>query len=146
MTLLPHYVVHAIEGRARLRHPALGTDEGRNAALELLLARDEVRDIEQGRESLLLLLKPEADPVALLALCAALEARIPALKKPAASSCSLGRLTGLPPRKLENRALFAALGVSAALGVMGSERAHVFTAAAFGALVAHHVWTRRGAL
>ena len=146
MMILPHYVVHAIEGRARLRHPVLGTAEGRAAALELILARDEVRDIEQGRESLLLFLKPGTDVAVLIALCAALEAKIPALKKPAAASCSLSRLVGVPPRKLENRALFAALGVSAALGVMGSEKAHVFTAAAFGALVAHHVWTRRGAL
>ena len=146
MMLFPAYVVHVIEGRVRFRHPALGTAAGRAKALAVLEAQSLVKEVRQGRESLLVFLdQPESTESTVLALCKALEEALPAIRRDV-SGLLPQLLPGVSPRKLENRALIAALGVSTALGFMGSEKAHVFTAAAFGVLVAHHVWTRRGAL
>ena len=42
--LFPVYVVHAMEGRVRLRHPVLGTEIGRAKALEVLKGVTDPRD------------------------------------------------------------------------------------------------------
>ena len=146
MMLFPAYVVHVIEGRVRFRHPVLGTAEGRARALAVLEAQSLVKEVRQGRESLLVFLnQPESTESTVLVLCKALEETLPAIRREAPGLLPQ-LLPGVSPRKLENRALMTALGVSTALGFMGSEKAHVFTATAFGLLVAHHIWTRRGAL
>ena len=50
--LFPAYVVHAMEGRVRLRHPVLGTEIGRARALEVLKGVTRVKkDYEIGRAS-----------------------------------------------------------------------------------------------
>lgn len=147
--LFPAYVVHAMEGRVRLRHPVLGTEIGRARALEVLKGVTRVKEAVPGRASILVYLKKNGHlETAVAALCKALESELPELAKTGAPEPHFLRtlLGGVPPRKLENRTLFAALGTSAALGIMGSEKAHVFTAAAFGLLVAHHIWVRRRAL
>ena len=146
MMLFPAYVAHVMAGRVRFRHPVLGIAAERVKALAILEAQSLVKEVRQGRESLLVFLdQPESTESTVLALCKALEEVVPAIRREAPGLLPQ-HLPGVSPRKLENRALMTALGVSTALGLMGSEKAHVFTATAFGVLVAHHIWTRRAAL
>lgn len=76
--MLPQYVAHAMEGRARLRHPALADVAVRSAVQAALGQEADVLEMRPGAESMLLLLKPGAD-VALL--CAQLEQRVPILAR-----------------------------------------------------------------
>lgn len=163
------YLVHAMEGRARLRHPALAGTAGRERALAVLSAKSGVLETRCGSGSILLLLTPDAD---LGGICRDLEAALPELCRPATGcpsertgvSANLpagGSMTtvlsgllrrgqsvslGLNPRKLELRALLAACGLSVILGFTGNGRAHLLAGTAFGLLAARHVWTRRKAL
>ena len=145
---LPSYVVHSMEGRARLRHSVLGTAAGMEKALEALSVQKKILEIRPGRSSVLLLLESRAS---LSGICKALEETLPELRRPAVAtgiSCAEGalRLWDMSPRKLENRALVAVLGFSAVLGLAGSGKAHALTSAAFALLAARHIWTRRQAL
>lgn len=79
--MLPAYVVHSIEGRARLRHPALGEVAVRAAAQNALGKETGVEEIRPGAESLLLLLQPGVD---IAGICARLEGRVPVLARPRA--------------------------------------------------------------
>ena len=147
--LLPDYVVHVMEGRARLRHPVLAADAGKDRAMEVLAGQAGVKAFFPGHSSLLLMLDERADLAATMAsVCAALEAALPELKETgrAACRCPLKKIAGETPRQMENRALLAALGASAILGFIGSGRAHVWTSAAFCVLAAHHIWARRKAM
>ena len=146
--LMPEYVVHVMEGRARLRHPVLAADAGKDRAMEALAGQAGVKAFFPGHSSLLLMLDERADLAATMAsVCAALEAALPELKgagRDAGSQrCAIRKLAGETPRQMENRALLAALGASAILGLTGNSRAHVWTAAAFGLLVTRHIWARR---
>ena len=74
---MPDYVVHAMPGRARLRHAALGTDGGKDRAMAVLAEQDGVRAFFPGHSSMLLMLDERADWAATLAqVCAALEAAL----------------------------------------------------------------------
>ena len=79
--MLPTYVVHCMEGRARLRHPALGEIAVRAAAQSALGKEQGVDEVRPGSESLLLLLQPGVD---VAGICARLEASVPALARPMA--------------------------------------------------------------
>lgn len=79
--MLPAYVVHSMEGRARLRHPALGEVGVRAAAQNALGKEPGVDKVRPGAESLLLLLQPGAD---VAGICARLESCVPALARPQA--------------------------------------------------------------
>ena len=148
---MPSYLTHAMEGRARLRHPALAGIAGREKALAVLTGASGV-------------LAPDAN---LESICRDLEAALPQLRRPAcasrtsavgaAASGPFSFLSGLPshgkacfqglsPRKLELRALLAACGLSVVLGFAGKGRAHLLAGTAFGLLAARHVWMRRKAL
>lgn len=153
------YLVHAMEGRARLRHPILAGTAERETALTVLRGTEGVLEARPGSSSVLLLLAPDAD---LESICRKLENALPALRQPAHipenahRSAPLSRFPGfrhgkarlcdLNPRKLELRALLAVCGLSVVLGLTGSKNAHAVTGAAFSLLTAWHVWTRRKAL
>ena len=79
--MLPAYVVHCMEGRARLRHPALGEVAVRAAAQNALGKEEGVEEVRPGAESLLLLLQPGVD---VAGLCARLETSVPVLARPQA--------------------------------------------------------------
>ena len=79
--MLPAYVVHCMEGRARLRHPALGEVAVRAAAQHALGKENGIEEVRPGAESLLLLLQPGAD---VAGVCARLEASVPVLARPQA--------------------------------------------------------------
>ncbi|MGE4310315.1 hypothetical protein [Desulfovibrio sp.] len=91
------YVVHAIEGRARLRHPALADVRARGEAQALLRDEKGVNEVRFGSESLLLLMSPGTD---FAAICQRLEEKIPDLLKPKAEVASA--------HKAERRAQFGA--------------------------------------
>lgn len=91
------YVAHLMEGRARLRHPALADDGAREGARALLLKQAGVCDVRPGKESLLLFMDSGAD---FAAICLRLEEKIPALLSPRAEAATA--------RRLERRARFAA--------------------------------------
>ena len=79
--MLPAYVVHSMEGRARLRHPALGEVAVRAAAQRALGKENGITGVRPGVESLLLLLQPGVD---IAGICARLEASVPVLARPQA--------------------------------------------------------------
>ena len=56
--MFPQYVAHSMEGRARLRHPALGEVAVRTAVQEVLGKEKDVLEVRPGSESMLLILKP----------------------------------------------------------------------------------------
>ncbi len=91
------YVVHAMEGRARLRHPALADVRARGEAQALLRDEEGVNEVRFGSESLLLLMSPGTD---FAAICQRLEEKIPDLLKPKAEVASA--------HKAERRAQFGA--------------------------------------
>ena len=91
------YVVHAMEGRARLRHPALADVRARGEAQALLRDEKGVNEVRFGSESLLLLMSPGTDFVA---ICQRLEEKIPDLLKPKAEVASA--------HKAERRSQFGA--------------------------------------
>ena len=91
------YVVHAMEGRARLRHPALADVRARGEAQALLRDEKGVNEVRFGSESLLLLMSPGTD---FAAICQRLEEKIPDLLKPKAEVASA--------HKAERRAQFGA--------------------------------------
>ena len=72
------YVVHAIEGRARLRHPALADVRARGEAQALLRDEKGVSEVRFGSESLLLIMSPGTD---FAAICERLEEKIPDILK-----------------------------------------------------------------
>lgn len=128
------YLVHAMEGRARLRHPFLAGTAGQERALAALSGRSGVLEARPGSGSILLLLTPDAD---LDGICRELETALPELCRPAdgcrcrsarsGASALSGLLRrgqsaslGLSPRKLELRALLAACGLSIVLGFTGN--------------------------
>ena len=70
------YVVHTIEGRARLRHPALADVRARGEAQAVLRDEKDVNEVRFGSESILLLMNPGTD---FAAICQRLEEKIPDL-------------------------------------------------------------------
>lgn len=170
--MLPAYVVHCMEGRARLRHPALGEVAVRAAAQNALGKEHDVDEVRPGGESLLLLLQPGAD---VAGICARLEANVPVLARPqaevaaerraaararrhekwrggAAASATAGghgdkrNMLGLSRRKLEVRAMMGAAGVCLAAGLSGSKPVHILAGLAWAVMAGRHVWVRRKAV
>lgn len=91
------YVAHVMEGRARLRHPALADTKVRGVAQALLQGETGVSEVRSGSESLLLLMAPGTD---FAAICKRLEKKVPALLKPKAEVAAAHRA--------EKRSQFAA--------------------------------------
>ncbi len=144
--MLPDYVAHVMEGRARLRHHAFLDGNALAKAQSLLAAEPDVREARPGHASLLLLMQPGAD---LAALCAKLEEALPELKNTstkAVRSVKLPQWKGVSPRRLELRVLTGVSLLCIVSGLLDSGKLHVFTGLAFSALAARHIWTRRTAL
>lgn len=76
--MFPQYVAHSMEGRARLRHPALGEIAVRSAVQAALGKEQDVLELRPGAASMLLLLKPGVD---LVSLCQRLEQSVPVLAR-----------------------------------------------------------------
>lgn len=76
--MFPQYVAHSMEGRARLRHPALGEAAVRSVVQAALGKEQDVLEVRPGAASMLLLLKPGAD---LASLCQRLEQSVPILAR-----------------------------------------------------------------
>ena len=141
--MLPDYVVHSIEGRARLRHPAFLDAEKRAGAMRLLSAEARVSEVRQGRGSLLLTLKRGAD---MAGLCAKLEGKFPEMKSAAPRAGRQPAFAGLAPRRLELRVLTGLSLLCLASGFFSSGKMHVAVGLGFALLVGRHIWTRRAAL
>ena len=144
--MLPTYVVHFMEGRARLRHHVFGEQNKLALATSLLAKEAEVQEVRSGHGSLLLLLQPGAD---VLALCAKLEEALPGLKEfspQATRHVYLSQWKGVNSRRLELRALTGVSLLCLVSGLFASSKWHVLSGFAFAALAARHIWTRREAL
>ena len=83
--MFPQYVAHCMEGRARLRHPALGDLAVRSAVQTALGKEKDVLEVRPGSESMLLILKPGVD---LASLCQRLEQSVPVLTRPQAEAAA----------------------------------------------------------
>lgn len=140
--MLPEYVVHVMEGRARLRHHVFRDESKRARAQQLLCAQPQVHEVRCGHASLLLLLQPGAD---LAALCAILEKHLPELQQEHARAVRMP-VTTMAPRRLELRALACVCLSCLAGGLLDAKKLHVFSGLAFAALAARHIWMRRAAL
>lgn len=142
---VPAYVVHAIEGRARLRHPVFGNEDALKKAVDTLAGIRSVQEVIMGHNSILLTLSRSAK---LASICKALEAALPELAateaKPQANALSpLFAALGVPPHTLEIRSLLVALGLTAASALVGSGKTHVVAGALFGLLCGRHIWQHR---
>lgn len=165
------YLAHFMEGRARLRHPALAAPAGCGKALALLREQAGVLEARPGCGSILILLAPDAD---FGAICRHLEAAMPDLCRPRAEAAAAqgalreeqrrqsfqagkrngkrairipdAALLGLSPRKWGVRVLLGTFGFTLLAGFAGNGRAHILAGSAFGLLAARHLWVRRKAL
>ena len=121
--MLPKYVAHSMEGRARLRHPALGEIAVRSAVQAVLGKEQDVLEVRPGAASMLLLLKPGVD---LASLCQRLEQSVPVLARPLAEVAAELRATARAQRceqwrsKGSDKSASAAMGFS--LGNRGDKR------------------------
>ena len=88
--MFPQYVAHSMEGRARLRHPALGEVAVRSAVQKTLGKEKDVLEVRPGSESMLLILKPGVD---VASLCQRLEQKVPVLARPQAEVAAELRAT-----------------------------------------------------
>lgn len=75
----PLYLVHLMEGRARLRHSALADADQQERALALLGRESGVLETRPGAQSVLLILATDAD---IVGICERLEAAVPDLGRP----------------------------------------------------------------
>lgn len=144
--MLPNYVVHAIDGRVRLRHPLFKNEAIQAEAKNLLKDCPEVQEVQTGQASLLLFLNSDAN---LENLCQKLEASWPELKESQPKTSfgfNLPELKKISPRRLEVRILTAASLLCALSGLFDSSKLHVLAGAAFAALTLKHIWTRRALL
>ena len=159
--MFPSYVVRVMEGRARLRHPALRLDSVAGAATALLKKQGGVREVRPGSGSLLLTLDPRAD---LAAICAALDKAVPQLASCSGAeprgACGTGRIPslwavgaggkrvimGVSPRKFEVRSMLSFAGLCLSALTSGSKRLHITAGLAWALLAARHIWVRRKAL
>ena len=174
--MLPAYVVHCMEGRARLRHPALGEVAVRAAAQNALGKEQDVVEVRPGAESLLLLLQPGVN---VADICKRLEASVPMLVRPQAEvaaerraaararRCDNGHgnnagfaaprkavggqgdrrnVLGISRRKLEVRAMMGAAGVCLAAGLSGPKPVHILAGLVWAVMAGRHVWVRRKAV
>ncbi|MBQ7618089.1 MAG: hypothetical protein IJS50_04365 [Desulfovibrio sp.] len=142
----PSYVVSALTGRVRLRHPILATEEGLRKALEVLSREKEIfaKTPTERTGSLLLQFEPHFE---LAPVLAALEEALPELKGEKELAVKHKKtIFGLSERKLESRLLLILLACGTLSACMGSERAHVATTSGFLALVLRHLWVHRRAL
>lgn len=160
--MFPSYVVRVMEGRARLRHPALRLDSVAGAATALLKKQGGVREVRPGAGSLLLVLDPRAD---LAAICAALDKAVPQLVScpgaGAGGACGAARripalwsagadgkraIMGVSPRKFEVRSMLGFAGLCLSALASSSKRLHITAGLAWALLAARHIWVRRKAL
>lgn len=162
----PVYLVHMMEGRARLRHWAFADAEQQSRARDLLGREAGVLETRPGERSLLLILTPDAD---IAGICERLEAALPdlcrpdaevraerarnrkaarggALKKSKGPAAGQKFCCGLSARKLEVRGMLGTLGLTLLMGLWGKGRAHLLTGSAFGLMAAQHIWQRRKTL
>ena len=112
--MLPKYVAHSMEGRARLRHPALGEAAVRSAVQAALDQEAEVLEVRPGAESMLLLLKPGAD---VARLCAQLEQRVPVLARSRSEVAAERRVAARARRCEQWRGKGSGKGTPAPLGI-----------------------------
>ena len=174
--MLPAYVVHCMEGRARLRHPALGEVAVRAAAQNALGKEQGVDEVRSGAESLLLFLQPGVN---VAGICKRLEASVPMLARPQAEVAAERRaaaharrcekwrgnnaahaaprtavggqgdrrnVLGISRRKLEVRAMMGAAGVCLAAGLSGPKPVHILAGLVWAVMAGRHVWVRRKAV
>ncbi|MDE5879833.1 MAG: hypothetical protein K2G99_07440 [Desulfovibrio sp.] len=133
------YLAHSARERARIRHQALA-DPGAQARLfEFLKGETGIAGIKPGRNSLLLLLEPEAD---LGVLCAHMEREFPFLTEAPAP---------VTPHKRNGRhcrlVTLLTFGVTTVgLALTGLKHAHAVAGGIFALLATDHVWKRRKAL
>lgn len=102
-----------MEGRARLRHPALGEVAVRGAVQSALGKEADVLEVRPGSESMLLILKPGAD---VASLCQRLEQSVPVLARPQAEVAAELRATARTRRCEQWRSKGSAKGASVAKG------------------------------
>lgn len=93
--MFPQYVAHSMEGRARLRHPALSDLAVRSAVQKTLGNEKDVLEVRPGSESMLLFLKPGVD---LVSLCQRLEQSVPILARSQAEVAAELRATARAQR------------------------------------------------
>ncbi|MGV6995904.1 hypothetical protein ACUZ9P_08400 [Desulfovibrio sp. QI0430] len=93
--MFPQYVAHSMEGRARLRHPALGEVAVRSSVQAALGKEQDVLEVRPGAASMLLLLKPGVD---LASLCQRLELSVPILARSQAEVAAELRATARAQR------------------------------------------------
>ena len=124
------YCLRVFRGRARLRHPVLADAAVRQNTADSLALLDGVAGVSQGYSSVLLELKPDADPEA-------------AEESEERSECVRH---GIGARRIELRVLLLSCLACGLFGAAGRISAHIAAGAFSGLLLTHHVWERRHSL
>lgn len=146
--MIEEYITSCLEGRVRLRHPAL-REATTAEMLHLFLANlPGIRNIAINQRTGSLLL--EYDPQQLrmqdlLELASGWEEQI-AGSEPSCPDRKEGALAGLLNRRVLNRGMLVLLGACLALGLTGRTGGHVATGGLFALLCGAHVYTWRKCL
>ena len=135
------YCLRVFRGRARLRHPVLADAAVRQSMADSLALLDGVAGVSQGYSSVLLELKPDADPEAIRR---ALRAAVPAEEESEERSECVRH--GIGARRIELRVLLLSCLACGLFGAAGRISAHIAAGAFSGLLLTHHVWERRHSL
>ncbi len=135
------YCLRVFRGRARLRHPVLADAAVRQNTADSLALLDGVAGVSQGYSSVLLELKPDADPEAIRR---ALRAAVPAAEESEERSECVRH--GIGARRIELRVLLLSCLACGLFGAAGRISAHIAAGAFSGLLLTHHVWERRHSL
>lgn len=143
---MPAYLKHATHERARFRHPALGREDKRQTAMEILKRSKGVVGIKPGVNSILIYFEPEAE---LSAMCADLEKALPELaapepeKMPERQKKTGQAVSGANGRKLELKWLLSSSVATVGLALLGAHHWHAVAGGIFTLFAARHVWERK---
>lgn len=149
--MIEDHIVSCIEGRVRLRHPALQEPENAQLLRPFLEGLPGMNNvvINPRTGSLLLEYNPERlNMKDLLESAAGLEAvlSVPETKSGAGGNLVAAAVAGVSGRRLLSRSMLVLLAASVALGLGGYTRGHVVTGGLFVLLNMLHVYRWRRSL
>ena len=146
--MIEEYITSCLEGRVRLRHPALREAATAGMLQPFLANLPGMRNVAINPRTGSLLLEYDSDQLRmqdLLELASGWEEQL-AGPEPSCPVRKEGALAGLLNRRALNRGMLVLLGVSLALGLTGRTGGHVATGGLFALLCGAHAYTWRKCL
>ncbi len=145
--MIEDHIVSCIEGRIRLRHPALRDPENARLLRPILEGLPGMSTVAVNPRTGSLLLEYDPERLSmkdLLESASGLEAALSVPEiRPGAGGKGVAVCAGVSGRRLLNRSMSALLVASVALALGGRMRGHVLTGGLFVLLTALHMYGRR---